>query len=378
VKKLSKPNNPERRLALSNYIFVGCDSHDKTLVNKIALNREDAEKKSFAANRSGRRKLIEYLKKRSDLVGGARVVVVYEASGNGFVLCDELKEAGFECHVLAPTKIERSSKQKKNKNDDVDAHRLLDIVRGHCLAGTRMPSVWVPDLQTRDDREPVRARQDLSEKQKTIKTQVQMLLKRHGLEKPEGIGGSWSKGWRRWVQALSTDARQGLGLRSALASLIRQLEFMEEEIQRLDSAMKQLADTPRWKPIVEALMKEKGVGLMTALKYSTDIGDFSRFRRGRQLGAFYGLVPSSDESGDNNDRKGHITRQGSPSGRQVLCQSAWSRVQHDEHEREVYRRLVLKNPKKRKVALVACMRRLAVRLWHVGRKAQLEMKTITG
>jgi transposase len=361
---------------LSNYIFLGCDSHDKTLVNKIAVNREDAEKKNFAANRRGRRKMIEYLKQRSQSAGGAKVVVVYEASGNGFVLCDELKEAGIECHVLAPSKIERSSKQKKNKNDDRDAQRLLDIVRGHYLAGTRMPSVWVPDPQTRDDREPVRGRQDLSQKQTAVKTQVQMLLKRHGLEKPEGIGSSWSKTWRGWLQALTTDPRQGWGVRTALASLIRQLEFLEQEIETLDSAMKQLGNTPRWKPIVQAMMTEKGVGLMTAMKYSTDIADFSRFRRGRQVGAFYGLVPSSHESGENNDRKGHITRQGSPSGRQVLCQSAWSRVQHDDHEREVYRRLVLKNPKKRKIALVACMRRLAVRLWHVGLKAQLEMRTI--
>jgi len=166
----------------------------------------------------------------------------------------------------------------------------------------------------------------------------------------------------------------GWGVQKALGSLLRQLEFLESEIKQLDEAMQELADTPRWKPIVAAMRKEKGVGLMTALKYSTDIADFSRFRRGRQVGAFYGLTPSSHESGENGDRKGHITREGSPSGRQVLCQSTWSRVQHDEHEREVYRRLVLKNPKKKKIALVACMRRLAVRLWHVGFQAQLQMK----
>ena len=146
------------------------------------------------------------------------------------------------------------------------------------------------------------------------------------------------------------------------------------EIRELDQAMKELAEQARWKPIVEAMRKEKGVGLITALKYSTDIGDFARFRRGRQVGAFYGLTPASDESGEINDRKGHITREGSPSGRQVLCQSTWSRVRHDPHEREVYQRLVLKNPKKKKIALVACMRRLTVKLWHVGFEAQLKMK----
>jgi hypothetical protein len=34
----------------------------------------------------------------------------------------------------------------------------------------------------------------------------------------------------------------------------------------------------------------------------------------------------------------------------------------------------LKNPKKKKIALVACMRRLTVKLWHVGFEAQMKMK----
>jgi transposase len=125
-----------------NYIFVGCDSHDKTLVTKIALNLDAAEKKTFSATGTGRRKFIDYLRQQS-AAARAKVVVVYEASGNGFILSDEIKGAGFECHVLAPTKIERSTKQKRNKNDDRDADRLLEIVRGHYLAGNRMPAVWM-------------------------------------------------------------------------------------------------------------------------------------------------------------------------------------------------------------------------------------------
>ena len=293
----------------------------------------------------------------------------------GFNFCDELKMAGLECHVLAPTRIERSTKQKRHKNDDGDADQLLDIVRSHYLAGTTIPAVWVPDKQTRDDREPVRARQDLTEKRTKVKTQVQMLLKRHGLEKPEGIGKNWTKRYGQWLLGLSqTRAVATTGMRTALRSLLRQLDFLEKEIQQLDQALEDLAETPRRKPIVEELMKEKGVGVIMASKYTTDIGDFTRFRRGRQVGAFFGLTPSSHESGEHADRKGHITREGSPSLRKILCQAAWSRVQHDKHEREFYLRLVAKNPKKKKIALVACMRRLAVRLWHVGLQAQLKME----
>jgi transposase len=360
---------------VDNYIFVGCDSHEKTLVNKIALNREAAETKRFAADGEGRQKLIGYLKQKSKHAGGAKVIVVYEASLRGFNFCDELKMAGLECHVLAPTRIERSTKQKRHKNDDGDADQLLDIVRSHYLAGTTIPAVWVPDKQTRDDREPVRARQDLTEKRTKVKTQVQMLLKRHGLEKPEGIGKNWTKRYGQWLLGWSqTRAVATTGMRTALRSLLRQLDFLEKEIQQLDQALEDLAETPRRKPIVEELMKEKGVGVIMASKYTTDIGDFTRFRRGRQVGAFFGLTPSRHESGEHADRKGHITREGSPSLRKILCQAAWSRVQHDKHEREFYLRLVAKNPKKKKIALVACMRRLAVRLWHVGLQAQLKME----
>ncbi len=361
---------------MNNYIFVGCDSHDKTLVIRIAHNREMAERKTFSANREGRRKFIECLRGRHEQAVGAKVVVAYEASGNGFILCDEIKQAGFECHVIAPTKIERSSKQKRNKNDDRDAERLLEILRGHYLGGNKLPSVWVPDLQTRDDREMVGARQDLSDKQSKVKTQVQMLLKRRGVEKPEGIGSSWTKGYRRWLDGLAEAPQMGVGIRTGLKSLLGQLEFLEQEIQRLDEALKELAETVRWKPIVDELIKEKGIALRTAVKYATDIGDFRRFRRGRQVGAYFGLTPCSQESGENDDRKGHITRQGPGSGRKMLCQAAWSRVRHDKHERDVYMRVVGKNPKKKKIALVACTRRLAVRLWHIGRVAQLKMQSV--
>jgi len=318
--------------------------------------------------------MIDFLRAKAAQVGGAEVAVAYEASGNGFILYDELRAAGFECHVLAPTKIERSLKQKRNKNDERDADRLLEILRGHYLAGNRMPSVWVPEKQTRDDREGPRTWQDLSQKATRIRTQVQMLLKRNGIEKPEGVGKGWTKSHRRWLKELSETGNDNPGMRTALGSLLRQLAFYEEEIGRLDQAMQELARTSRWKPIVDALMAEKGVGLKAALKYATDIGDFSRFRRGRQVGAYYGLVPSTQESGETNDRKGHITREGSPSTRQILCQATWARVRYDPNEGEVYRRLVARNPKKKKIALVAGMRRLSVRLWHVGLAAQLKMK----
>jgi transposase len=357
------------------HIFVGIDLGDKNSVARIGLDREKSERFGFVNTRAGRARLIQDVKRRGEQAGGAQIVMGYEASSCGFILRDEAWAAGIECKVLAPTKMEKSVEQRKNKNDDRDADDVLEKLRAHVLAGNKLPTVWVPDLQTRDDREVLRTRLELSEKQTQVKAQIQMLLKRHGLEKPSDLGSSRTKEYRRWLESLSGFERLGWGTRHSLASLLRQLGGIEDEMEELEKLVKSLGDQERHKPIVEALMKEKGVGLLTALVYRTEIGYAGRFRRGRHIGKFMGLTPTSHESGQQNDRKGHISRQGPPRLRKVLCQASWVHVRYDPHARDVYKRLVEKNPKKKKIALVAVMRRLGVRLWHRMREVELKQET---
>lgn len=357
------------------HIFVGIDLGDKNSVARMAVDREKSERFGFVNNRRGRARLFQEVKRRGERAGGALIVMAYEASSCGFIVRDEARAAGIECKVLAPTKMEKSVEQKKNKNDDRDADDVLEKLRGHVLAGNRLPTVWVPDLETRDDREVLRTRLELGEKQTQVKAQIQMLLKRHGLEKPSDLGSARTKEYRQWLEGLSQCESLGWGTRQGLASLLRQLSGIEGEMEKLEKLVKRLGEQERHKPIVEALMKEKGVGLLTALVYRTEIGQAGRFRRGRHVGKFVGLTPTSHESGEQNDHKGHISRQGPPRLRKVLCQASWVHVRHDPHSRQVYQRLVEKNPKKKKIALVAVMRRLAVRLWHRMREAELQRET---
>jgi transposase len=198
-----------------------------------------------------------------------------------------------------------------------------------------------------------------------------MLLKRQGLEKPSGLGAAWTVAYRRWLDGLKEWTGLGWGRRQALSSLLSQLSFIEAEIRRMEKPMEQLADEPRHQAIVAELTQEPGVGRLTALVYRTEIGYAGRFRRGRQLGKFTGLTPTSHESGQQNDRKGHISRQGPPRLRKILCQASWVHIRHDPQARRVYQALVCRNPKKKKIALVAIMRRLAVRLWHRMRQIEL-------
>jgi transposase len=355
------------------HIFVGIDLGDKNSVARVAEDREKTERFGFINNRRGRGRLFEEAKRRAEQVGGARIVMAYEASSCGFVLRDEAEALGIECWVLAPTKMEKSVEQRKHKNDDRDADDVVEKLRGHVLAGNRLPTVWVPDRQTRDDRELIRTRLELAEKQTQIKSQIRMLLKRYGVEKPSGLGTGWTVGYRRWLGALGESEWLGWGARQTLNSLLRRLHFIEAEIERIQEPLEQLANESRHKPIIKELTQEAGVGLLTAMVYRTEIGDGGRFRRGRQVGKFMGLTPTSHESGQQNDRKGHISRQGPPRLRKVLCQASWVHIRHDAQAGRMYQQLVSRNPKKKKIALVAVMRRLAVRLWHRMRKVELQL-----
>ena len=356
---------------MKHYIMVGCDVHDETLVLKIAVDRSEPQARTVENTPRGRAELVRDLRDASRRARGAKVVLVYEASCQGFGLHDELVEAGFDCHVLAPTKIARSSRDRRQKNDGRDAAGLLELLRGHLLGGNKLPKIWVPDVETRDDREITRGRQDASEKAASIKAQVRTLLKRYGQRLPAGLSKAWTRAFEAWLRGLiAPGGALPHGAAVALSSLLRQKAALDREIERLDEEVAALATTVRYAEPARALMTVQGVGLHTAMVYLTEMGDLSRFSNRKKVGAFLGLAPSSDESGPDCDRKGHITHQGPWRVRRALCQAVWARVRTDPPEKTVYERIVRRNPKHKKIAVVAGMRRLAVLLWHIGRNAQ--------
>jgi len=349
------------------FTLVGADVHDKSILVKVAVDRGPAVTRSWSNDRDGRQAMIADLKRRAAEAGAKEIWFAYEASGQGFGLYDDLTEAGIRCGVLAPTKLKRSAQERKKKTDEKDAERLLEVLRGHLLAGNRLPEVWIPDMQTRDDRELVRSRLDAGEKISAVKAQVKALLKRNGVGRAAEAGEGWSQDYRRWLTWLTQEGSVlGAGARAGLLTLLAQLDFLEEEAGKLYEAIAELSEAQRYAGSVKEMRKLKGAGLLTVMVFLTEIGDLKRFRNRRQIGAYLGLVPTAAESGEQNDRKGHITREGSARLRKVLCQATWARVKHDPEEREFYTRLAEKNPKHKKKAVVAVMRRLGIRLWHAG------------
>lgn len=361
---------------MCNVIMIGCDLHDATMVLRIADGAESSASVRKTFPTSERAAMIAWLREYAASRNAARIVFAYEASGQGFGLHDDLQNAGIESHVLAPTHLPHTLHSRKSKTDDKDAAMILDEVRAHVLAGRPLPSVWVPDPQTRDDREAVRLRLEAAEQRTRIKNQIRNLGKRWQLIAPTwfSASGEWSKRSVAWLEELASGKRDGLGegSRAALTSLVGLYRSLTDEIQRLDKAVKALSSTPRYVRMFRKLTLMPGVGTLSAMVFLTELGDLGRFANRRQLAAYLGLAPATYESGERDDRKGHITRQGPARVRHVLCQAAWAALRCSTGWRVKYDRIKRGSKTRGKIAIVAVMRQLAVAMWHTARSSALD------
>jgi transposase len=359
---------------MSKVIMIGCDLHDRWTLLKVAVGTEAPMKRSFET--SDTFGMIQWLKDFADRKDAARIVFAYEASGQGFGLYDQLSDAGIECHVVAPTHLPHTTHRRKNKTDEKDAEMILDEVRAHVLAGRKLPTVWVPNPQTRDDREAVRLRLALGEQRTQIKNQIRSLAKRTRLKLPEWFSksGNWSGRSVQWLRDVAVGELADLqqGIRVALASLLDLYAAFTDQLKTLDKTIAQLAKTSRYAKAFRKLKLLSGVGTLTAMVFLTEIGDLNRFANRRQLAAYLGLAPAAFESGDRDDRKGRITRQGPSQLRHVLCQAAWAAIRCSEKWKGTYERIKRGTPKRSKIAIVAVMRQLGIAMWQTARSPDID------
>jgi transposase len=150
------------------------------------------------------------------------------------------------------------------------------------------------------------------------------------------------------------DAR-GLVARSVkklIATLSEEIKILEEEIaNRIDNS-------PMWRARDELLQTAKGVGntvSRTLIAAMPELGKLS----GKQIAALAGLAPFNRDSGQKHGRR-HI-RGGRYEVRMVLVLAARTAVRFDPSMGAFYERLLAAG-KTKMVALVACARKLLVRL----------------
>ncbi len=348
-------------------IMIGCDLHDRSMVLRYSIGAGNPEQMTLENTTLGRQKLVSRFKSLASQNEADRILMVYEASGLGHGLSDLLHSQGIECFVLSPTHLPKSVKSAKLKTDAKDAQMLLEQLRGFVLAGNALPVVWTPPPILREDRELVRARIDVADELTRVKLKITTLLKAREIQFISPTRGRWTKAA---IAKMRTQLVEELGVAvgTKLKLLLDRLDMYRREMHELDAALVQLSKEPRYKETCKALLKMPGVGVLVAMSFLTEMGDLTRFQNRRQVGAYLGLCPAAHETGQANDRKGRITRQGPARLRKVLCQAAWTSVARDSKSAKTYHRIRQGQKKRTKKALTAMMRKLGIRMWHEAMK----------
>ena len=251
-----------------------------------------------------------------DLPGPCRVV--YEAGPTGFVLARVLREAGVDCLVAAPSKLQRPSgdRVKTDRNDALHLTRLLKL--------DQITEVAVPDPGQEAARDLVRAREDTRGDLMRARHRVSKLLLRQGIR--YNGGDTWTRAHMSWLYRQRFDSP---ALQLAYDLAVETVTETLDRRDRLDKAITKIAYESEYTPVVRALECLRGISTITAFGLAVEIGDWNRFT-GRTIGAYLGLVPSENSSGQHRSQGG-ITKTGNTHARRLLIEAAW-------HHRRAYTR----------------------------------------
>ena len=238
----------------------------------------------------------------------------------------------------------RASVVRKQKTDRRDA-QVLDLLRQD-----RFPRIWVPSLEERDVRQLLVHGHKQVQGRTRIKNQLQAIALSQGVQKKRKL---WTQAGRAELEKLELLPYAAERRRQ----LLHGLDQLEGEIEQLNQ---QLEAEVKQRPAAMKLMTHPGVGPVTALAMVLTLGPAERFRGGKEVASYFGLIPREHSSG-GGQRLGHISKQGSSFLRFLLVEAGQSAARGDPELGRFYRRLAVRKP--RALAKVAVARKLAVRLY---------------
>lgn len=256
---------------------------------------------------------VNELCKALDKVGSPETLkVVYEAGPCGYGLVRTLREKGYACDIIAPSKIARRAGDRV-KTDKRDSMHLAE----QSLAGALTP-IYVPNEADEAMRDLSRAREDAVRARQKARQRLQAMLLRHG--RPYRGTTAWTAAHERYLAIISFPfpAQQ-----LAFEEYREAASECHARVERLTSALREQLPDWHMRPAVDALMTLRGIDLIAAVTLVAELGDLRRFAHPRELMSFLGLVPSEHTSGDRR-HQGAITRTGNGHARRMLVEAAWN------------------------------------------------------
>ena len=337
---------------------VGIDIGDKTsALCGLDENRNVLLRSTFATTRKGLGKAIEGLSPK---------LIVLEAGTHSAWMNNALESLGHTPVVANPRRLALIFRDV-NKNDDVDAEKLARL---GALDVELLSPIKHRNEQTQCHLALLKTREAYVKARTQFVNLARSTAKILGYRLPSCSSASFH---HKVAQHIPKP------LRPALIPLLATIETLTCDIAEVDRKVKFLCEHVYTE--TKNLQTVVGVGPLTALTFVLTLEDPSRFPNSRVVGAYAGLTPRQDRSGDKNPQLG-ITKAGNKELRRLLITCAhyilgWrgpdtALRRHGERIAERGG----KNAKKR--AVVAVARKLAVilhRMWITGEDYDPEHKS---
>jgi len=229
-----------------------------------------------------------------------------------------LRDAGFAAELLETRHVRAAFKTMPVKTDKKDARGIAQLMR----LGWFKP-VHCKSLAAQETRALLTARKLLQAKRHDVEMNLRGVLRGFGLKVGPTTPRTFEARVRELVEGHPTLETVAEALLSARAELLRRFKELEKRlvaVGRDDARVRRLTTvphTPRGSPRGDPA----GVGNLVALTFVAAIDDPTRFRRSRQVGAYYGLTPSRYQSGET-DVSGRISKIGDHGVRMMLYEAA--------------------------------------------------------
>jgi len=284
---------------------------------------------------------------------GEHVEVAVEACTGWLFVYEQLAAAGAVVHLAEPAETSALRGKKRHaKTDRADARWLRTL-----LAEGRLPEAWIPPAHVREWRTQTRLRKTLIDERTSWLQRIQATLFHHGIVNvPDQLLRANGRAFLHTL-ALPPASMQRIEIALAIIDeLERQLIPLEREIARL----------ARHQTGCQALMRQYGVGPITATTILCELGDVTRLSASRKAVRASGLDVGVYRS-DRHTRTGRITRQGAPALRWALYEAAQCACKNASPDHADYLALKARGLSHTRASLTIA-RKLARRSFHILRE----------
>jgi transposase len=224
------------------------------------------------------------------------LAVVMEACGSAHYWARRFQAQGHSVRLLPARDVKPYV--RRNKTDRADAAGLVEAAR--CAQIDEVP-VKTPRQQGLQALH--RVREQLKAQRTATINLVRGLLREYGVAIPNGAA-KVAPAVREALEDGENDVP--MALRATLAEQLERIAGLQVDMAAIE---KRLEEEAQADVAVQRYQTVPGVGLLTATALRAGAGDLARFRSGRHLAAWLGLVPREHSSGQHR-RLGKITKRG--------------------------------------------------------------------